>query len=308
MKSAFADEAFRDEVKLGAINSINWARVLAQITYYFYSWLRVTDNQSHAEKINFAVPTGNFGDILAGYYAKLMGLPIGRLIIATNENDVLHRFLKEGSYSKRPSRLTIAPSMDISVSSNFERYLYYLADRNAGTLASWMKTFESTGLLVLPEHLINVARSDFASHSSSESDIVTTMTSVWDNEKYLVCPHTATAVVAIRALGFQPATTVCLATAHPAKFEEAVGRALSASDIPPRPPLLEDTFHLPMRTVAMKASLSEVQKFMRGKLGSGALSVASSLLRALGYFTGAGIFAAIAVALFTTLAAAKRRK
>ena len=124
VKAAFADASFRDEVKLGAINSINWARVLAQITYYFYSWLRVTDanpGKAHISKLNYAVPTGNFGDILAGYYAKRMGLPVDRLVVCANENDVLHRFLQTGVYRKSPATLTIAPSMDISISSNFER-------------------------------------------------------------------------------------------------------------------------------------------------------------------------------------------
>eukprot|EP01041_Mallomonas_annulata_P006823 gene6823-13822_t len=272
VKSAFADEKFRKEVNLGAINSINWARVLAQITYYFYAWLRVTDNNGHdqspsTERINFAVPTGNFGDILAGYYAKLMGLPVGRLVICANENDVLHRFLQEGTYSKKTSRLTIAPSMDISVSSNFERYLYYLSDRNTSKLASWMSTFESTGLLTLPDDLIKTARSEFASYSSSETDIVTAMTSLYKSEKYLVCPHTATAVVAVRTLGLPATNTVILATAHPAKFEEAVGRALQGQTIPPRPAQLEVLFFMPTRTIAMQNSLADVQKFMRMKLG-----------------------------------------
>jgi len=154
--------------------------VLAQITYYFYAWLQVTDSskwiraadQSHAaNKVNFAVPTGNFGDILAGYYAKRMGLPVGRLVVCTNENDVLHRFLSEGVYSKRPARLTIAPSMDISVSSNFERYLYHLSGDNASKLAEMMRTFESTGEMTVPPNLLEVAREEFASHASSESDI-----------------------------------------------------------------------------------------------------------------------------------------
>jgi threonine synthase len=152
VKDSFADPVFREEVKLGAINSINWGRILAQITYYFYSWLRVTD-QAVADgktppKINYAVPTGNFGDILAGFYAKKMGLPVDKLVVCANENDVLHRFLETGIYHKIAATLTIAPSMDISVSSNFERYLFYLAGGNAETLASWMDSFESSGMYV----------------------------------------------------------------------------------------------------------------------------------------------------------------
>merc|ERR1719230_812492 len=131
VKSAFADVNFRKQVNLGAINSINFARVLAQITYYFQSWLQITSKSGNSRaKLSFVVPTGNFGDILAGYYAKQMGLPVDKLVVATNSNDVLHRFLETGAYTKIPTTPTIAPSMDISVSSNFERYLYYLAGSN----------------------------------------------------------------------------------------------------------------------------------------------------------------------------------
>jgi threonine synthase len=143
--------SFREKVKLGAINSINWARVLAQITYYFYSYLKVTttatafDPEIPPVLINYAVPTGNFGDILAGYYAKRMGLPIDRLVVCANENDVLHRFLQSGTYRKDVAVLTIAPSMDISVSSNFERYLYYLSGEDPVVLSAWMDQFETTG-------------------------------------------------------------------------------------------------------------------------------------------------------------------
>jgi len=305
VKAAFADVAFREEVKLGAINSINWARILAQITYYFYAWLRVTDDHAcdkEAARINFAVPTGNFGDILAGYYAKMMGLPVGRLVICANENDVLHRFLTEGVYTKKTSKLTIAPSMDISVSSNFERYLFYLADKNASVLATWMKTFESTGVLSLPDDLISVARSEFASHSSSEADIVKAMRSVWDAENYLVCPHTATAVVAVRALGMPPGTTVCLATAHAAKFEDAMSKALVGLPLPVRPPLLEEVFHLPLRSYSLKNSLADVKQFMLKKLGKSS----GNFLSSPAFLAVASVVAAVGLGLFITSSASRR--
>ena len=268
VKAAFADARFREEVKLGAINSINWARVLAQITYYFYSWLRVTDHIPITEMkplIHYAVPTGNFGDILAGFYAKRMGLPVGSLIVCTNENDVLHRFLTTGKYTNTPAHLTIAPSMDISVSSNFERYLFYLADENAETLASWMKIFESTGEIAVPGHILEKAREEFKSFPSHETDIVQAMRSVYDNENYLVCPHTATAVVACRALKMPSATTVILATAHPAKFEEAVNLALVNRTHPKRPKEINSLFSLPTRVTRIPASLSHVQRFVRAR-------------------------------------------
>lgn len=268
VKAAFNDARFREEVKLGAINSINWARVLAQITYYFYSWLRVTDGIPANEMkplINFAVPTGNFGDILAGYYAKRMGLPVGKLVVCTNENDVLHRFLSTGTYSNIQSHLTIAPSMDISVSSNFERYLFYLADEHADTLNSWMTVFEATGEVSLAPALLERAKAEFLSYPSSTTDIVQAMRSVYDAENYLLCPHTATATVAVRALKLPAATTVILATAHPAKFEEAVNMALVNRKVPQRPIELNELFSLPVRVSRVPGSLSHVQSIVRAR-------------------------------------------
>lgn len=267
VKKAFADVQFRDDVKLGAINSINWARVLAQITYYFYSWLRITDNNKNSQqKVNYAVPTGNFGDILAGYYAKRMGLPIGKLVVAANENDVLHRFFETGEYSKAPCLMTIAPSMDISISSNFERYLLYLADENTTTLANWMNTFESTGKMSVDKKLLNKAREDFCSYSSNKESIVNCMIDVYKKDKYLLCPHTATSVIAVQKLNLLSPYTICLATAHPAKFEEAEKLALGY--IPPRPKELEALYSLPTRTTNMNNNLDSVKKFMKTKLVS----------------------------------------
>ncbi len=290
------DEPFRNEVNLGAVNSINWARVLAQITYYFYAWLRATDeisvNDTQKRKSNetaptlsravFAVPTGNFGDILAGYYAQQMGLPVEKLIVCTNDNDVLHRFLQTGEYRKCPASPTLAPSMDISVSSNFERYLYYLADESPSVLRSWMNTFESTGVLRVSEELMRRAREAFGSHASSEEEIVATMSTFYRDEKYLVCPHTATAVAGLQAYTatWTDSTShsvprpvpvhVCLATAHPAKFDLAVQRAMRAigeDEVAPPPPMeLEALFDLPTRRVQIPNSLSAVETFVRDTL------------------------------------------
>jgi len=301
VKAAFADEQFRNEVNLGAVNSINWARVLAQITYYFYAYLRATDkvNAEHSAKRTagkavpplpkavFAVPTGNFGDILAGYYAQRMGLPVERLMVCTNDNDVLHRFLQTGEYRKMAATATLAPSMDISVSSNFERYLYYLADENPALLSAWMDTFETTGVLKVPVELLLRAQRDFSSHSSSENEICSAMSNLYREEGYLVCPHTATAVAGIKHLASVPVVTapspvpltappllpavrVCLATAHPAKFEAAVERALGIANgsarAPPRPIELELLLDMPTRKDELPNSLSHVQEFIRARI------------------------------------------
>ena len=212
------------------------------------------------------MPTGNFGDILAGYYAKRMGLPIDKLVVSTNENDVLHRFLESGRYHKQPSVLTISPSMDISVSSNFERYLYYLAHDDSAVLASWMDTFEKTGSLEVPADLLKVARNEFMSYSCHKTEIVQVMRNLYKGENYLVCPHTATAVAAIKHLKLSSKNTVCLATAHPAKFVDAVNLALVDTTPPSTPKELECLFSLPLKKTRLPTSVTAIQAFILKKL------------------------------------------
>lgn len=302
VKAAFNDETFRKDVQLGAINSINWARVLAQITYYFYSWLRITGDEITESNymvkaksgkmkptaLSFAVPTGNFGDILAGYYAKRMGLPVDKLVVCTNENDVLHRFLETGVYRKDPASLTIAPSMDISVSSNFERYLLYLADEDTTRLAAWMHEFETKGEMRVDATLLERARQEFASYASSRDGIISTMREVFDKEGYLVCPHTATAVVGVRGLKMDPLRTVVLATAHPAKFEEACQLALTGSRVtPPRPAELQALFALATRSSHLRNDQKAVQGFVRGKIGKQPSGLVAGVAAVLGLGPGA---------------------
>lgn len=291
VKESFANIAFRNEVQLGAINSINWARVLAQITYYFYSWLRVTD-KGQVPLINFAVPTGNFGNILAAYYAKRMGLPISKLVICTNENDVLHRFMESGIYSNEPSTLTIAPSMDISISSNFERYLFYLADENADVLASWMREFETTGKMKVSANQLAEVRKIFLSSSSSKEDIIETMLDIYIKDSYLLCPHTATSAVAVKKLGLKKSNVICLATAHPAKFEEAIMLALGK--IPNRPPQLEELFPMKMRSFSIANEANSVQSFIRKNLNK----TANSEFSGLSVITIATVIGVVSIILF----------
>lgn len=256
-------------MKLGAINSINWARILVQITYYFYSWLRITDgliSSNPNAKVNFAVPTGNFGNILAGYYAKRMGLPIDKLVLCTNQNDVLHKFFQTGIYKRTPALLTIAPSMDISVASNFERYLYYLAKESPQKLRSWMELFEATDELTLDKGYLDVVHQDFLSNVATKSEIIETMRETYLDEKYLVCPHTATAIVAVKKLNLPKANTVVVSTAHPAKFDDAVALALPLEKSPPLPLPLAELFKLPVRKTMLPTVLTEVQSFIRSKV------------------------------------------
>jgi threonine synthase len=261
VKASFNTPEFRDRVKLGAVNSINWCRVMAQTTYYFWSYLRVTDDaQFKDEKIGYSVPTGNFGDILAGFYAKQMGLPVGKLIVAVNENDILHRFFTKGEYHREAIAKTISPSMDICVSSNFERYLHFLAGNDSAKLAGWMTTFESTKKLDIDGDLLLKAQSDF---TSARADTAMTLDVIREyNEKhnYLLCPHTAVGVSAIQQTGDLNETMVCLATAHDGKFPAAVKQAIDPLPTPPKE--LACLLDLPTRVSECPNDVKKVQDFM----------------------------------------------
>ena len=170
VKKIFNNHEFKKNYYLGSVNSINWARILAQIVYYFFAWFRIT--KSDYDLVNFIVPTGNFGNILAGYYAKKMGLPVDKLVIATNENDILDRFFKTGKYYRSKLRKTLSPSMDILVSSNFERYLYDLAGKSSKKLILWMKNFENKGVLNIEKNLLKIAQKDFLSASADDLEVI----------------------------------------------------------------------------------------------------------------------------------------
>lgn len=264
VKEAFNDTKFRERVKLGAVNSINWCRVLAQTTYYFWSYFRVSESHSSPVEINYSVPTGNFGDILAGFYAKQMGLPVGKLIVATNENDILHRFFTKGEYHRLGIEETISPSMDICVSSNFERYLYYLAGNDGTTLLKWMKDFETTKKLTIQGDLLLRARSDFLSGRADTAMTLSTISEYNDKYSYVLCPHSAVGVSVIQQLSMVETNTVCLATAHEAKFPDAVQRAVDP--LPTPPPQLSKLASLPTRRSECPNDLKAVQAFVAKRI------------------------------------------
>lgn len=245
VKQVFGDREFNDKHRVAAVNSINWARILAQITYYFYSYFQVLKVEGADAKIRFVVPSGNFGDILAGYYAKEMGLPADKLIIATNENDILDRFLKTGTYeSSGDVKATYSPAMDILISSNFERLLWYLArdnvangdDKKAGeTLNSWMTQLKSTGSVTTPEAVAAAARADFDSERVTDDATLETIKSIYGAtpDNYVLDPHTAVGVATTfrfvqkdRESKITNRKYITLSTAHPAKFSEVVNKAL----------------------------------------------------------------------------------
>ncbi len=238
VKALFNDQEFKKNYYLGSVNSINWARILAQIVYYFYAWFQVANDES--ELVSFVVPTGNFGNVLAGYYAKCMGLPIDKLVIGTNENDILHRFFSKGEYHRAEIIETFSPSMDIQISSNFERYLFNLAGNSAEQLQLWMNNFERTGKLTIEGDLLNNAQNDFISARVDDEEIVETIQKFHLQTGYLLDPHTAVGVCAAEKTDIQT-PVICLACAHPAKFGETVRKALgNEPELPDELALLDE--------------------------------------------------------------------
>jgi len=231
VKGLFGDLNFKKKHHLAAINSINWSRILSQTVYYFYAYFRVHDDLQRCGFLDpclyFSVPTGNFGDILAGYYAKQMGLPIS-LIAATNQNDIIHRFFDKGEYHRNGNVIaTCSPSMDIQVASNFERYLYHLTGSDAKRLHEWMDLFHTTGKLSVSGEDLFKAKGEMLSYSVSHDEIISTIQSVYKNHKYVIDPHTAIGICAANNITKKGnAVAVCLATAHPAKFMETVDSAV----------------------------------------------------------------------------------
>lgn len=251
MKSTFRDLPFKAAHHLGAVNSVNWARVLAQTVYFFHAALRVGAPDS---PVSFSVPTGNFGDIFAGWLAARMGLPVDRLVLATNENDILSTFFNTGVYRRGGVHFTVSPSMDIQVASNFERFLYFRLGEDADALRSAMQAFSDAGELSIddgrPMDDLIVAR------ASNTEETFATIRQFWVEHDYLLDPHTAVGVAAGRRLRTE-APLVCLATAHPAKFPESVEKAVG-EDIA-RHPRVEALKGLPARSLEIEADEAAIK-------------------------------------------------
>lgn len=231
VKRMFNDPGVNGAVHVSAVNSINWARLMAQIVYYFAAALQLGGPQ---RKIAFSVPTGNFGDVFAGYVAHKMGLPIERLIVATNRNDILDRAIKSGDYSRSELEPTAAPSMDIQVSSNFERLLFDMVDQDAARLADMMHGFEATGRLAIDDDIRARITSLFSSSAVHHDVLARTIDHTHRTSGELIDPHTAIGLAAARDARLDPSIpVVTLATAHPAKFREAVERACGVRPVLP---------------------------------------------------------------------------
>ena len=262
LKGLFNDETFRDDVKLSGVNSINWARILGQIAYYFVAGAALG---APDRKLAFAVPTGNFGNIYAGYAARNMGLPIEKLVLVTNRNDILARLLATGEMRVDTVHPTLSPSMDIQVASNFERLLFDLYGRDGKALAADMQGFRATGVMNLGENRLRQARQIFAGHRVDDEETLATIAAVHRATAEVLDPHSAVGVAGARAVP-RPSTVpvVTLATAHPAKFPDAVERAIGLR--PALPPQLADLLQRPERAASLPNDIGQLKTFVRDRV------------------------------------------
>jgi threonine synthase len=258
VKAMFADRDFATRFRLSAVNSINWARLMAQIVYYFYAAVRLGAPE---RPIAFSVPTGNFGDVFAGYAAAKMGLPVEKLIVATNVNDILHRALSTGDYSVGSVTPTAAPSMDIQVSSNFERLLFDLHGRDGDALSAAMRSFEATKALAIPAAQREVAANLFASARIDPDGMALAMRWACQETGQVIDPHTAIGLAAARIADLpSDVPVVTLATAHPAKFRDAVERATGQR--PPIPARIGGLFEREERYATLPATIEAIEDFV----------------------------------------------
>ena len=265
VKASFNDKSFLPpDRSLVAVNSINWARIMAQIVYYFYAAVALG---SPSRPVAFSVPTGNFGDIFAGYLARQMGLPIERLIIATNRNDVLHRVMTTSTYGRQSLAHTLSPSMDITVSSNFERLLFDLYDRDGAAVADLMQRFED-GDIAFTDAAMDKARALFSSQRVSDEETRQQIASTWQDCEYLLDPHSAIGVKAALDSGLSAQVpVVTLATAHPAKFPDAIKSAGLDQEVA-LPWHLRDLFERGERMEVLPNDLAAVQAFIAANINA----------------------------------------
>ena len=222
VKSMFSDTSFANSINMSGVNSINWARIVAQTVYYFYSYFKIGK-----ENISFSVPTGNFGDVYAGYVAKQMGLPVNKFIVATNQNDILHRAISNGDYKSNKVEETISPSMDIQVASNFERLLYDLYGKSSEKMKNIMMCIKENSFNIDKDILKNL-QNIFISESLNEIEILNTIKDFYKKNKIIIDPHTAIGVGAVEKLNLSE--VVVLATAHPSKFPIATEKAIAKTE------------------------------------------------------------------------------
>ena len=260
VKSMFADHQFSNSINMSAVNSINWARIVAQTVYYFFSYFQVCQLN---EKINFSVPTGNFGDVYAGYLSKKIGLPIGKLIVATNQNDILHRAISKGQYKVDSVVETLSPSMDIQVASNFERLIYNINDHDTDKTNKIMQSIKDEKKYLIEEKELKKIKKDFVSETISEQELLSCIKKVYENYKIIIDPHTAVGLGALKKINLA-GKSVVLSTAHPCKFPEAIKKAINIkSELPDN---LNYILSKKENFIVMNNDIEEVKKYILNKL------------------------------------------
>jgi threonine synthase len=225
----FADKDFSNDIKMSGVNSINWARIIVQSVYYFYSYFLVEEDN---RPVNFSVPTGNFGDVYAGYLAKKMGLPINKLIVATNQNDILHRAISNGGYEVENVFETLSPSMDIQVASNFERLIYDLNEGDDLQTIDAMKKIKEKGKYIINQEKLDKINANFLSSRMSEEEVLKTINQVFKKFNVVLDPHSAIGYGVFDKINLD-GNNIVLATAHPSKFPDAIKKAIDIkADLP----------------------------------------------------------------------------
>ncbi len=261
VKAVSNDAAFKAQYKIGAVNSINWGRIVAQVVYYFKGYFAVTSNNS--QKVDFSVPSGNFGNVCAGHIARMMGLPIDKLVVATNENDVLDEFFKTGIYRPRGSANTYhtsSPSMDISKASNFERFVFDLVGRDSAKVRELWASVDKGGAFDIKQLMPKLADYGFVSGSSNHQNRMQTIRESQEKYKVVIDTHTADGLKVALEYKQENTPMVVLETALPAKFEDALVEALG--EVPPRPDSLKGIEQLPQKFTVMDVDVAAIKDFI----------------------------------------------
>ena len=256
VKSMFSDLEFSKSINMSGVNSINWARIIAQAVYYFYSYFRLDK-----ETISFSVPTGNFGDVFAGYLAKQMGLPINKLIVATNENDILHRAISKGDYVSKEVRETLSPSMDIQLASNFERLIYYVNNSDSSKTAEIMKKVKQNSYQIEKNNL-DIIQKDFLSESCNAKETLDIIKKKYEENNIILDPHTAVGVGAVHKLSIHDC--VVLSTAHPCKFPDAIKNAVNKHE--KLPDELQHVLNKEENFQILDNNVGKIKEFIKKKL------------------------------------------
>jgi threonine synthase len=259
VKSMFADKEFSKSINMSGVNSINWARIIAQSVYYFYTYFQIKDDRP----INFSVPTGNFGDVYAGYLSKKMGLPINKLIVATNQNDILHRAISKGKYEAETVLETNSPSMDIQIASNFERLIYDLNNFDDNETQKIMSGIKEEGKHIIPEDKIKKIDRDFLSASINENEVLDIIKEVYAMHNIVLDPHSAIGFGALKKVNIE-GNNIVLATAHPCKFPEAIDRSIGIK--PDLPDELKYVMDEKENYDIISNNLSKTQQYIKEKI------------------------------------------